>query len=649
MKKILKMVLAISFMLVSLSVLPAKAAQIYDIDINVTSNQEQAQVMLKLINEERAKVGVAPLKWSNELEDSANLRSSEIAAYYSHTRPDGSSCLDVNEHVHGENIAAGQVDAEAVMKSWMNSPGHRSNILNPEFKSIGVGSIKIGETPYWVQLFSYDNLDDKMQTPVTGLQKRTIQMNSMNVQDFSLNINGHFILQGSTFQVYLRIGNEGWEGHCVPLAGDSVNWTSSDDSIVSVDSNGVLKGKSAGIVKITATHKKYPFITATGGAGCKIPSFTLNKTSTKVAVGQPQKISVNNNSLKKDQKIIWSSSDPSVAKVDQTGTVTGLKEGNAVIYADRNDVVEKAEYLMKNGYSKEDAYYYSRLSFEGATANCNVKVILPAPRLNLQSSKGNITLSWNKIKDASGYNIYRYNQKKKTYERITWTKGTTITLQNEPMGVTNNYRVKAYYKDSTVTISSNYSNLEAAKLLETTKLNNAVQTSSNLTLKWSAVGGSTGYSIYRYDADTKQWNYLGASQTTDYIDKTAKSGVHYQYKILPYAMVNKKAYYGPYSNVSEGINLKKTNIITTSVKSSIGKISFSWAKSAGATGYNVYRFNKNTNKWETLKSVTKGESFTDTGMPYQGVCYYKVRPYYKTKDGKVLYGEYSSQLGIKSK
>ena len=194
MKKILKMVLAISFMLVSLSVLPAKAAQIYDIDINVTSNQEQAQEMLKLINEERAKVGVAPLKWSNELEDSANLRSSEIAAYYSHTRPDGSSCLDVNEHVHGENIAAGQVDAEAVMKSWMNSPGHRSNILNPEFKSIGVGSIKIGEAPYWVQLFSYDNLDDKMQTPVTGLQKRTIQMNSMNVQDFSLNINGHFTM-----------------------------------------------------------------------------------------------------------------------------------------------------------------------------------------------------------------------------------------------------------------------------------------------------------------------------------------------------------------------------------------------------------------------------------------------------------------------
>jgi len=78
----------------------------------------------------------------------------------SHTRPNGTSCftvlseLGVGYSASGENIAAGQKTPQAVMESWMNSSGHKANILNPDFTHIGVGYAEGGNYgTNWVQLF----------------------------------------------------------------------------------------------------------------------------------------------------------------------------------------------------------------------------------------------------------------------------------------------------------------------------------------------------------------------------------------------------------------------------------------------------------------------------------------------------------------
>lgn len=117
--------------------------------------------VVRLVNEIWAQQGLPALTTNRALSAAAGRRAEEIATTFSHTRPDGSSCFTVlsefgvSYRAAGENIAAGQPTPEAVVNSWMNSPGHRSNILNPNFKSLGVGYVsgRGSYGCYWVQLF----------------------------------------------------------------------------------------------------------------------------------------------------------------------------------------------------------------------------------------------------------------------------------------------------------------------------------------------------------------------------------------------------------------------------------------------------------------------------------------------------------------
>lgn len=113
------------------------------------------QEILRLVNEERVKNGLNPLEYYTAGQSVADLRASEIKGTFSHTRPNGESCftaLDeagINYRTAGENIAYGYQSPAAVMQGWMNSDGHRANILNANFTHIIVG---VNGT-HWVQLF----------------------------------------------------------------------------------------------------------------------------------------------------------------------------------------------------------------------------------------------------------------------------------------------------------------------------------------------------------------------------------------------------------------------------------------------------------------------------------------------------------------
>lgn len=122
----------------------------------------QAEAVLKLVNQERSKVGLQPLKLSDKLTNIAYTKAKDMAdkGYFSHNSPTYGSPFDmlkqfgVSYSYAGENIAAGQKSAEEVMNSWMNSSGHKANILNKNYTEIGVGFFRGGEYgTEWVQLF----------------------------------------------------------------------------------------------------------------------------------------------------------------------------------------------------------------------------------------------------------------------------------------------------------------------------------------------------------------------------------------------------------------------------------------------------------------------------------------------------------------
>ena len=124
-----------------------------------TYYENEAREVLRLVNEERAAVGKQPLKMTETLENLAKQRAAELSAYFSHTRPNGTDCFSAVDEFNvrwmalGENIAYGQTDAEEVMNSWMNSEGHKANILSEqyEFTDIGIACFEYNGIKYWVQ------------------------------------------------------------------------------------------------------------------------------------------------------------------------------------------------------------------------------------------------------------------------------------------------------------------------------------------------------------------------------------------------------------------------------------------------------------------------------------------------------------------
>ena len=121
---------------------------------SASSFEEQVVV---LVNQERKKAGLAPLTHRADIKNVAEKKAMDMinSNYFSHTSPNYGSPFDmlkafgVSYRTAGENIAKGQKSPQEVMNAWMNSSGHRANILNGSYTSIGVGYYNGA----WVQLF----------------------------------------------------------------------------------------------------------------------------------------------------------------------------------------------------------------------------------------------------------------------------------------------------------------------------------------------------------------------------------------------------------------------------------------------------------------------------------------------------------------
>ncbi|MFC3885390.1 CAP domain-containing protein [Bacillus songklensis] len=128
---------------------------------NQSSVSEFEKKVVELVNQERQKQGLKPLQLDTKLSDVAREKSKDMMNknYFDHTSPTYGSPFDmmkkfgIQYSAAGENIAKGQQTPEEVMNSWMNSDGHRRNILDPNFTHIGVGYVEGSGSTYWTQMF----------------------------------------------------------------------------------------------------------------------------------------------------------------------------------------------------------------------------------------------------------------------------------------------------------------------------------------------------------------------------------------------------------------------------------------------------------------------------------------------------------------
>lgn len=132
------------------------------------ANNYNITKMIEMTNAERAKKGIAPLKFDEGLTAAAMVRARESASSFSHTRPNKESFYTILDDFNltwmsaAENIAAGNAAAggsspEMAMDLWINSSGHYNNMIDKEYNKMGVGCIYVANSTYgyyWVQLFS---------------------------------------------------------------------------------------------------------------------------------------------------------------------------------------------------------------------------------------------------------------------------------------------------------------------------------------------------------------------------------------------------------------------------------------------------------------------------------------------------------------
>lgn len=208
--------------------------------------------VLERVNQERSANGSAALTLSGNLTELAMQRAAECAVYFSHTRPDGTSCFQVTcgsitySSINGENIAVGQTSPEAVMTSWMNSDGHRANILQTSFRQIGIGCFENNGCLYWVQLFGIGSdstplsgtastaADVPVEAAVSRLSTRLSSTDALSVTP-----------NKSTALPTLYTRNQEWSHDTIlrPVLSDVTD--SSGKTIAKVSADGVGTGKAS--------------------------------------------------------------------------------------------------------------------------------------------------------------------------------------------------------------------------------------------------------------------------------------------------------------------------------------------------------------------------------------------------------------------
>lgn len=208
------------------------AANIVGVKVNGSIKYDEAFSCLDILNRERAAVGLDALTMDQQLMDVAVTRAYECCVYFDHTRPNGQSCTSLqNTNTYfGENIAAGYSNATYVMQGWMSSSGHKANILNPNYNSVGIACVN----GVWVQEFS-GNTSYSASQPSNRTEVRSVECDTsaVSIKPSYYYSGTQNVKEGDKIQLYaplLYIYGE----QCFSVDDSAFSVTSSNSSIASV-------------------------------------------------------------------------------------------------------------------------------------------------------------------------------------------------------------------------------------------------------------------------------------------------------------------------------------------------------------------------------------------------------------------------------
>ena len=240
----------------------ADSGDTYTLHVQGTYDYSAAQEVLTYVNALRnggtgtdgSTIQVSTLTMDADLMEVAMQRAAECAVLFSHTRPNGTPCYTAFSPCggyQGENIAAGYGTAQSVYNGWYNSAGHYANMVKEVYNCIGIGCfVDSNGTRYWVQCFGSATGSG---CTATGTRSVTVAVDITEGSTplYFRGVSGVCTLNVGETQTLTPMWGEGWTNARSYPASDFV-WTSSDPSIATVNSSGVVTAVSGGEVTITA-------------------------------------------------------------------------------------------------------------------------------------------------------------------------------------------------------------------------------------------------------------------------------------------------------------------------------------------------------------------------------------------------------------
>ena len=391
----------------------------------------------------------------------------------------------------------------------------------------------------------------------------------------------------------------------------------------------IANGKSILLGNVPATQTSFDDMNAAHNVETRYSVRSYNSYATQDSgyavtvsgyyVKAPDKITATNQA--KSVKLSWTAVDGATSYrifrrvVNADGTRGGWQTlatvtSPTVTYVDSNGLVSGTKY----------EYTVRVFTNNGSSAVCRYAVAnyFEAPTVKVASATGGVKVTWNKIEGATSYKVYRKYYGAASYSLIAVINDADTLSYIDSKATSDkgiSYTVRAYGDEGSSAYVGKY-----FTYVQTPVLLGISNSAKGAYFRWSAVGGATGYRLYRKGLNDKSWTFLKTVTTTYYTDTTAKPGYHYYYTVIA---VNKNNVYSGYDPV--GLYTKFiTNPKLTKITNASNGITVNWNSVYGVGYYEVYRKVGNAKTW-TYVTTVKATSFTDTNVQ-KGVTYtYTVR------------------------
>ena len=284
---------------------------------------------------------------------------------------------------------------------------------------------------------------------------------------------------------------------------------------------------------------------------------------------------------------------------------------------------------------------------------------LPAQVTNVRVDKQTgktVSLAWDSVNGADGYRIYRYNSDSDSYEELDTVGADRTSYEVTGLASACEYRFKI--RASKTMNANTYWGEYSEKVVAVTKPDKVAELSartlgaSEIELTWKKSSHVTGYQIYRLDGQIGKYVKIATveeSMPASYTDCKLSAATEYSYKVRAYKNFEGTSYYGSFSNVKSQVTKPdKVQRLKASTKASA--VTLKWAASENVTGYQIYRLNTKTKKYEKIATINGADKITYKNKSLKkGKTYrYKIRAY-KKYNGTTYYGGFSSVSRIKVK